>query len=186
MELSAVLLVGGVSRRMGRDKATLEICGRSLWRTQLELLWTLQPEKIFVSARTDPAWRPPEVQLVLDAPPSRGPLSGLAATLEQVRGSHLLGLAVDLPFMTERWLRFLCNQVEAGCGAIPIIGDRLEPLVAIYPIEARDAFAAAINGTDFSLQTLARRLVDQSKLRLVAVAKADEPLFRNLNRPEDL
>jgi molybdenum cofactor guanylyltransferase len=186
MKLSAVLLAGGASRRMGRDKATLEFSGRTLWRIQLDLLRKLQPQEIFVSARTAPPWRPVDVQLVLDTPPSRGPISGVAATLTQMRGTHLLVLAIDMPFMNERWLRFLCGQTETGCGTIPIIGDRLEPLVAIYPAEARPDLAEALRGTEFSLQILARRLVDRSKLRLVPVAKSDEDLFRNLNQPDDL
>src|SRR5882757_11347265 len=81
MNISAVLLAGGESRRMGKDKATLLFRDRPLWQIQFDLLRTLQPEEIFVSARTDPPWRPSGVQFVSDEPPSRGPLSGLSATL---------------------------------------------------------------------------------------------------------
>jgi molybdopterin-guanine dinucleotide biosynthesis protein A len=55
MNISAVLLAGGQSRRMGRDKATILFRGKSLWQIQLDLLHKLQPAEIFVSARTDPA-----------------------------------------------------------------------------------------------------------------------------------
>src|SRR5438477_7680994 len=64
MNISAVLLAGGESRRMGRDKATLLFRGRPLWEIQFDLLRTLQPEEIFVSARTDPPWRPSGMQFV--------------------------------------------------------------------------------------------------------------------------
>src|SRR5918996_2302231 len=112
MNISAVLLAGGQSRRMGRDKATILFRGKPLWQIQLELLRKLQPAEIFVSARTDPAWRPPDVTFVQDEPPSRGPLSGLTATLARIQSEHLLVLAIDMPFMIEDHLRHLCDKVE--------------------------------------------------------------------------
>ena len=90
MTISAVLLAGGKSRRMGQDKAKLIFRGQPLWQIQLDLLRKLEPEEIFVSARTDPAWRPLGVQFVSDEAPSRGPLSGLSATLARIRTDHLL------------------------------------------------------------------------------------------------
>src|SRR6266545_4998317 len=135
MKISAVLLAGGESRRMGKDKATLLFHGTPLWQTQLELLRQLEPTEIFVSARTDPVWRPADVQFVADNSPSRGPLSGLAASLAKMCTKHLLALAIDMPFMTEKYLRFLCGQIEPGCGVLPKIDNRAEPLAAIYPRE---------------------------------------------------
>jgi len=48
MNISAVLLAGGESRRMGRDKTTLQSRGKPLWQVQLELLQELEPTEIFV------------------------------------------------------------------------------------------------------------------------------------------
>jgi molybdopterin-guanine dinucleotide biosynthesis protein A len=112
MKISAVLIAGGESRRMGRDKATLLVRTKPLWQNQLELLRKLEPTEIFVSARTDPMWRPADVQFVADDLPSRGPLSGVAASLKQMRAQHLLALAIDMPFMTEEYMTYLCNQIE--------------------------------------------------------------------------
>ena len=100
LALSAVLLTGGESRRMGQDKATLLFHGKLLWEIQLELLQRLEPAEIFVSAKTDPAWRPAAVKFVADDPPSRGPLSGIAASLAQIHTAHLFALAIDMPFMS--------------------------------------------------------------------------------------
>ena len=183
--LSAVLLAGGESRRMGRDKATLLFHGKRLWQIQLETLRKLKPAEIFVSARTDRAWRPADVQFVADDPPSRGPLSGLAASLAQMHTAHLLALAVDMPFMSEQYLKFLSAQMEPGIGVVPTIHNRAEPLVAIYPREAVADFRSALASTDFSLQSVVRRLVERGKLREVRVKKHETKLFLNVNELSD-
>src|ERR1700704_6029934 len=174
MNISAVLLAGGESQRMGKDKATVLFRGKLLWELQLHLLRKLEPEEIFVSARTDPPWRPDDVQLVTDDPPSRGPLSGLAASLAQMRSAHLLALAIDMPFMSETYLRYLCDQIEAGIGVVPKFDNRAEPLAAIYPREAEIDVREALAGDDFSFQTLVRRLVAAGKLRGGTVTEQDK------------
>ena len=186
MKISAVLLAGGESRRMGSDKATLLFRRKPLWQIQLELLRKLNPAEIFVSARTDPAWRPACVQFVADDPPSRGPLSGLAASLARTRNAHLLALAIDMPFMTEEFLRRLCEQIKVGVGIVPKIDNRAEPLAAIYPREATVDFGNALTGADFSLQTLVRRLITAGRVREMSVTAQERKLFRNVNQPGDL
>jgi molybdenum cofactor guanylyltransferase len=186
MKISAVLLAGGESRRMGKDKATLLFRGRPLWQIQLKLLRTLEPVEILVSARKDPPWRPSDMQFVPDDPPSRGPLSGLTAALARIQTGHLLALAVDLPFMSEDYLREISNEIEPGCGVLPMIGDRAEPIAAIYPPDAHVDLVRALSGTEFSLQSLTKKLVKVGKLRALNVAKEKEMLFRNLNDPADL
>jgi molybdopterin-guanine dinucleotide biosynthesis protein A len=186
MKISAVLLAGGESRRMGRDKATLLFRGRPLWQIQFDLLRTLQPEEIFVSSRTDPPWRPSGVQFVSDKPPSRGPLSGLSATMARISTDHLLALAIDMPLMTEKYLRLICNLVDPDRGVLPMIGNRAEPLVAIYPKGTGTDFLMALSGSDFSLQSLTKKLVEAGKLSLVNVLEEERKIFRNLNDLSDL
>jgi molybdenum cofactor guanylyltransferase len=186
MNISAVLLAGGESRRMGRDKATLLVHAKPLWQIQLELLRKLEPKEIFVSARTDPAWRPGDAQFVADDAPSRGPLSGLAASLTQMRAQHLLALAIDMPFMTEEYLTFLCSQIEPCRGVIAKIDDRFEPLAAIYPREALPNFQIALSGTDFSMQTATGSLVAAGKLQVLLVTSQERKFFLNLNELSDL
>jgi molybdopterin-guanine dinucleotide biosynthesis protein A len=186
MNISAVLLAGGESRRMGRDKATILLCGKPLWQIHLDLLRKLEPAEIFVSARTDPSWRPADVQFVADDPPSRGPLSGLAASLARMHTTHLLAFAIDMPFMSGNYLRYLCNQIEATVGVLPKIDNRAEPLAAIYPREARVDFQRALSGADFSLQTLACDLIEAGKLREIPVTEQEKKLFLNVNELSDL
>jgi molybdopterin-guanine dinucleotide biosynthesis protein A len=186
MNISAVLLAGGESRRMGRDKATLLFRGNPLWQTQIDLLRKLEPVEILVSARTDPSWRPADVKFVSDNSPSRGPLSGLIASLAGIRTSHLLALAIDMPRMNETYLRFICDQREPGRGVLPLIGNRPEPLAALYPVDAHVDLVAAVSGFEFSLQRVTKKLIETGKLKVLSVREEDREFFQNLNEPADL
>ncbi len=141
---------------MGKDKATMLFRGQALWKIQLDLLRKLKPEEIFISARNDPRWRPADVKFVADEAPSRGPLSGIAATLDEMRSTHLLALAIDMPFMNESYLRSL--------------------------IDLQGALASG----DFSLQTWTEQLVESGRLRVIRVAEEARQLFRNLNELRDM
>jgi molybdopterin-guanine dinucleotide biosynthesis protein A len=123
--------------------------------------------------------------LLVDAAPSRGPLSGLTKGLAQMRTTHLLGLAVDMPFMTADELANLWERASEGRGIVPMIADQAEPLAAIYPAEAATDFQAALAGSDFSLQPLVRKLAKAGKVRLWALRDARANLYRSVNDPSD-
>ena len=104
MSFAAVLLCGGKSTRMGRDKAFLDWHGRPLWQVQLEKLQQLSPQRLLVSCRE-------EQNIVSDAErvfdpidSNDGPLGAITRCLELVR-MPLLVLAVDMPWMTVECLR---------------------------------------------------------------------------------
>ncbi|MEY2556362.1 MAG: molybdenum cofactor guanylyltransferase [Verrucomicrobiota bacterium] len=186
MKISAVLLAGGESRRMGQDKSTILFRNTPLWRNQLDLLRKLQLQELFISAQTDPRWRPADIEFTPDDQPSRGPLSGIGAALSRISGGHLLALAIDMPFMTERYLRSLCEKADRGIGVVPFIENRAEPLAAIYPREAYDDVVAAVSGSDFSLQSVVGKLITAGKLQPIQVSEKEKAFFRNLNEPGDL
>jgi molybdopterin-guanine dinucleotide biosynthesis protein A len=172
---------------MGRDKATIHYKGEPLWQRQLELLRRISPLEILISARADPIWRRPDTRFVSDVPPSRGPLSGLTAAMAVMRGTHLLALAVDMPLMTDTYLLDMWKSAEPRKGVLPVIGSRLEPLAAIYPRESFSHIASALQTkTDFSVKSVAEKLVNAGYMRVIHVADKDEPLFRSMNSPADL
>lgn len=186
MTLAAVLLVGGNSRRMGVDKATLVINNKPLWSRQLDILRSLPLEKIFVSGRSRPAWCPSDVEVVLDEPPSRGPLSGIAATLRRLSTTHLLALAIDLPKMTTVHLEKLWSQAHPGVGVIPQNEKYFEPLCAIYPIEASAPAGNLLTGEDVSMHKFIQKLLDEHLALVCRVKKAEQKFYHNANSPLDL
>ena len=152
----------------------------------MEKLRALQLERIFLSARSEIQWRPPDAELIVDPPPSRGPISGLAAALVAIETDHLLVLAVDMPFMTTEHLRSLCDLVASGVGVIPMIDEKAEPLSAIYPREARDVFVEAMEGENFSLQPIVSKLITFKLLRAVPVSGLTRDLYKSINEPRDV
>jgi molybdopterin-guanine dinucleotide biosynthesis protein A len=186
MTLTALLLAGGRSRRMGFDKATLTIAGEPLWRRQIRVLRELSPAALWISAPAKPSWCPPEIDSVPDEPPRSGPLSGVAAGLRRLRTSHLLVLAIDLPRISPEHLRKLCDLARPGCGVIPLNEDYLEPLCAIYPVEAAATAQTALNSDDVSLQHFGQTLLRNSLASTYALATEERPLYLNLNSPSDV
>ena len=181
ISLTAVLFAGGESRRMGADKATLIFDGQPLWARQLATLEKMSPEKILISARTQPPWCPAEIETVLDGKNSCGPIGGLAAALEKITTAHLLALAVDLPLMTPGQLKIMLRQATPGVGVMPQSGHFFEPLGAIYPAAALPFVERQIAAGDFSLQNLAHVVCEQGLSRIHPLTAKELPLYHNVN-----
>ena len=184
--LSAMLLAGGRSRRMGMEKATVLIEGEPLWRRQLQVLQELQPVALWVSAREPLRWCPSGIEIVLDERPGQGPLSGVAAGLSRLKTSHLLVLAVDLPQMTAEHLSKLQSLTRPGQGVIPRQGDYFEPLCAIYPVESIALAEAMLGTSNVSLQYFVELLLGKGQAVAYDLTPAEQPLYLNLNTPADV
>jgi molybdopterin-guanine dinucleotide biosynthesis protein A len=76
--------------------------------------------------------------------------------------------------------------MEPRRGVLPMIGNRAEPLAAIYPVQARVDFVKALSGADFSMHTLTDHLVKMGGLRVIQVSDEEQRFYRNLNEPDDL
>lgn len=88
--------------------------------------------------------------------------------------------------MTGNQMQRLRESAELVCGVLPMIGDRAEPLAAIYPREAASYFSIVLSGEDFSLQRLSKNLVQEGKLQIFQVSSTEAKLYRSVNTPEDL
>lgn len=185
LSFSAVLLAGGKSTRMGRDKSELRIGGVPLWQRQLATLRAIHPAVIFISGPARLAWSR-ECEVLADAVPDAGPLGGVAAALRRCRTGLLVVLAVDLPRMTADFLRALAElAVSERRGVIPVRADFFEPLAAIYPVGSGDLAAECLRSGQRSLQHFAEAALARGILLRRPVAPAEEPLFWNVNTPEE-
>lgn len=170
---------------MGSDKARLTIEGTPLWQRQLRLLLSLAPEKIFFAGPAPVDLEKWNCEVIADAQPDGGPLAGLVAGFRACRSPLLLALAVDLPRMSAEFLGGLLKRCEAGRGIIPV-SDRLEPLAAFYPTEARALAEAQLATDQLSLHEFADRCLEHDLIARHSLAANENSLFFNLNTPADL
>jgi len=189
MNLSGVILAGGKSSRMGRDKAVLLVHGEPLLVRQLRLLAELRIAERLVSlgaGTAPPVPLPEDVRVLPDIITDAGPLAGLERALAQAGRPLVLALAVDLPAMNPEFLRRLTGAATEGCGVVPLRGGLAEPLVAIYPRAGLAEIQRRLQRRELALQSLVRAGLADGWLRGLPVPVEDEPLFTNWNRPDDV
>src|SRR6476660_7550396 len=129
--LTAFVLAGGKSTRMGTDKAFLELSGRSLLTNALELAQSVATEVRIVG---DPARFSAFGAVVQDVYPNRGPLGGIHAALAASDAELNLIIAADLPLLDVRLLKLLID-IAGNCDAlvtVPRVAGNYEPLCAVY------------------------------------------------------
>jgi molybdopterin-guanine dinucleotide biosynthesis protein A len=186
MNFSAVILAGGQSRRMGRDKAFLEIDGKTLLARQLETVRVAGAAEMFISGRVDADYSAFGCRVLPDQFTDAGPLAGVEAALAVATNPLLLVLAVDLPGITAK----LLFQLKAGCpekaGAIPRVGKNLEPLAAFYPKTARPIAEKRLRHHDCAVKDFADECVQSGLAQFVDFPLADAIHFKNYNSPADL
>jgi molybdopterin-guanine dinucleotide biosynthesis protein A len=182
---SAVLLAGGKSRRMGRDKAFVEIDGVPLWQRQLRTLHQLGLSEIFLAAPRRDEWNNAPCTIITDAQEDSGPLGGIVAALERSSSPLLLALAVDVPNITGDYLLHLVELCEDDRGVVPRT-DRYEPLVALYPRRSLALAERLLVEGSYSLQTFADRCIADGMAVEHRVPAADASLFLNMNTPAEL
>lgn len=170
--LRGVVLAGGFSRRMGRDKASLSVDGRTLLERTVGLLHSLGLP-VTVSARREQTLAGSGFERVDDPDPSIGPAGGLLEVMDAHPGSTLLVLAVDLPRLCPGTLRTLIGQRDPAAlvTAFRNPGDqRLDPLCALYEPTARSVLRAGVTAGEFSL----RRMLEMTgRVHLLALARPD-------------
>ncbi len=138
-EYSLVLLAGGKSRRMGRDKAKLTLGGNTFLECVLEKGKNLGIKDIFLSGH---AYEGTGVQIIPDRYPNRGPMGGIHACMEVMTTPYCLVLPVDVPQIPLELLEGLLRNHEnrqsyGNCPAALLLehGQRIETLIGIFSRE---------------------------------------------------
>ena len=131
--VSAIVLAGGLSKRLGRDKALLEVQGQPLMARTVEKLAALSDDLLIVTS--DPARYAPlglPARLISDEQPGVGSLMGIYSGLRAARHTHALAVACDMPFLNLPLLRYMVPLADSYDVVIPRLGGFTEPLHAIY------------------------------------------------------
>ena len=149
LALHGLILAGGLSTRMHRDKAALEYQGRSQLDRAFELA-SRHAAKVFVSVRADQTLDPTRAQrpMIVDSVAGEGPIVGIRSALAAHPQVAWLVLACDLPFLSDATIEYLVrerNSAGSAAGfatAYKSAHDGLpEPLCAIWEPAAAKALA---------------------------------------------
>lgn len=129
--MTSIVLAGGKSLRLGREKALEEIAGRSLIERVIERLSLLGNEIIVVTSSSDQL---PDlgVKRVIDSYPGKGNLVGIYSGLKEVASSHSLVVGCDMPFLNIDLLRYIMELSPGFDVVIPRVDEGVEPLHAVY------------------------------------------------------
>lgn len=180
-----LVLAGGASRRMGRDKARLELDGETLAAGAARRLAAVCPE---VAVADRGAGLVPGLPSLADGP-GRGPAAGLLGAARDYPGRPLLALACDLPRVPVPLLAELARSEESADWALPRWRGSLEPLCALWRPRALAALEARVARGLYALRSLADeedlaiRWLDED---LLAAFGSPGEMFLNVNTPEEL
>lgn len=174
-EYSMIVLAGGRSSRMGRDKSDLIYRERTFLEIQIEKGRRLGIQDILVSGYRGNGCAG---RLVPDRFSERGPLGGLEACLRQAVHGRCLVLSVDTPLLSVMELQKLLETDGSNPAPATILrhGDRLEPLMGVYSAALADDMAEALKeGRGSVLALLKKRGYG------VYHSRGDEAQFQNIN-----
>jgi len=183
--VSAFVLAGGRSSRMGQDKAFLRLGGSTLLARAVELA-TAAAESAWIVGRAEKFGAFGTV--IEDVYRDCGPLGGIHAALTQTATDLNLMVAVDLPFLRLSLLSFLIAQARKTTAAVvvPRAGGGLQPLCAVYRRSfgqvAERSLRAGRNRIEVLFTEVETRVLQPEELKQNGFA---EEMFRNLNTQED-
>jgi molybdopterin-guanine dinucleotide biosynthesis protein A len=197
------VLAGGLSTRMGQDKALLLLAGRSLLEIALDKLRTLPLNAAprIAAARSDLS---SYAAAVADLHPGCGPLSGIEAALAASSQPLNVFLPVDMPLLPAQFLAWMMLRAETtgALMTIPRINGLPQPLSAIYHrnllgsltesllagnYKVMPALTAATRSRTGSIDVFDVEVVTSANPEVLAFSPL--PLYRwfhNCNTPEDM
>lgn len=185
MRFSAVILAGGKSRRMGRDKAWLEVGGQPLIRRQIQLARDAGATEVFISGRGDTDYSTLGCPVLGDQFHDAGPLAGIERALFTADSALLLVVAVDLPHLTSLALRELWAHCTPRTGAIPRVRERIEPLAAFYPQSAHPFAAERLKEGRNAVREFAMECVREKLAVFTRLPETFAAEFANWNAPDE-
>jgi len=177
------LLVGGMSRRMGRPKALLETAGGTLAERSFDILkaWGCTPELLGDGPLPEPLWRHGRIP---DVAGVGGPMAGVLSASRLVPDSAWIICAVDMPWLSGEALSWLHSHRKPGVWAVlprwPGT-DNIEPLLACYEPMIFPAIESLAGSRDFRLG----RLASHPRVLTPRIPPELERAFTNVNTPDD-
>lgn len=185
LPMTAAILCGGKSSRMGRSKSFLPFAGKTMIEHRFNSLKHLFAQVVIVA--NDPeAYSQVSTDVVKDIIPNRGPLVGILSALLISEYEHTFVIACDMPLVDNKLIRTMAQE-RHGTDVLVLSHDEgLEPLCGIYskrcvePLE-ESIFDGTLKAMDFLAQVNAKLFpyADQQ-----GTGESLPPYF-NVNTPQD-
>jgi molybdopterin-guanine dinucleotide biosynthesis protein A len=184
------VLAGGRGRRIGGDKAALDLGGRSLASYPVAALQTAGLDVTLV-LREDQA--PPDdlesLTAVHDEVEGAGPLGGLHAVLQSMPGEWALVVSCDQPLIRASLLQRLMSRGRDSDADVILarVDDRLHPMPGLYRKTCLPAVQLALDGGELALRDLLKGLrVNELGGEELDSLDPEHASFLNVNTPKDL
>jgi molybdopterin-guanine dinucleotide biosynthesis protein A len=168
---------------MGRDKATLRLKGKALWRRQIAVLREAGADPVWIGRRSDQAKLGRGARVLFDELSGMGPIAGLHSAFQTTETGWVAVLAVDMPAIEADWFAKLFAQCSDGVGAVVRHADGFEPLAAIYPRKAFETVSRHVEAKEYSLQGLITALIRAKRMRVVRLPESERGRVANWNEP---
>ena len=183
--MTAVILAGGKSSRMGRNKAFLKIQGKTFIERQIDLLREIFDE-IIISANTPSEYTFLNISVIKDVYPEKGPLGGIYTGLMNSRSLHTFFLACDMPFVELPLIQYLKGLVKDFDVVVPQSERGLEPLHAFYSKNCLAPIKRELTRNNLRIISFFSDVkVKIVELDTLTSSKSFRDSIRNLNTPDD-
>jgi len=186
--ISGIILGGGQSRRMGRDKRRLTWEGEPFLDRVSRLMKSLFDEVLVVAAQEDYDCSHLPVRLVTDIIPEKGSLGGLYTGLIEAKHSLTFAVACDMPFLIKESIARVCLGPPSDVLVVKL-STGLQPLHARYTKGCVPVIAQMIHEGDLKIQNLISRsgltvnIIEESLFDDIDPSRLS---FNNINTPADL
>lgn len=184
LDLDVIILAGGKSRRMGSDKAGIELGGKSLLKHAMDNARSWGAKRILVAGPPRP-WLQAEY---ISDPPGYEPSSllGFYAGFLASGSPWSLVIGCDMPFLSREVVELLWTAKNQG-GAVAQWQNRLQPMPGLYPRRAAQEAQDLLANKRFHLAALLDRL-DPAVVPEAAILNLDPGgySFYNVNSREEL
>jgi molybdopterin-guanine dinucleotide biosynthesis protein A len=155
LDVSFIILAGGKSKRLGRNKVVEKIGNQSLLERVLSTLSTFNREMIVVIAEDSSLPELtgyPKLKIVRDIYPGKGSLGGVYTGLVSSNSFYNVVVACDMPFLNLDLIRYMISIAESADAVIPkTLNNVLEPLHAIYSKKCIDFIESLLNQNRLSI-----------------------------------
>ncbi|MBS2006161.1 MAG: molybdenum cofactor guanylyltransferase [Cyanobacteria bacterium SZAS TMP-1] len=184
LPVTALVLCGGKSKRMGRPKAFLPYNGTTMINHILTVVADLFSET-FIVANEPESYEDLEVDVVKDILPYRGPLGGILSGLLVSQYSHAFVIACDMPLVSAKLVRDLVLQRHQHDVIVAAHEDGIEPLLGVYSKNCIKPLEESLFNGDLSLKDFLSGLNSSTYQIDEAAVDASLPAYFNVNTPQD-